>query len=199
MAALSRPDVELCDLGILPDDVSLLLSSFAEAGKNSDIIISSGGVSMGDADFTKLALGESGKVDFWRIAIKPGRPLAFGRIGDALFFGLPGNPVAVMVTFYFFVLPAIEKALGICDQPLVPIFKARTLDNLRKLPGRTEIQRAIISQNSDGEWQVRTTGRQGSGILSSMSRANAFIFLEHDSDFVKAGEWVKVKPFSAIF
>ena len=199
MSALSRPDVEIIDLGILPDNVDALLKSFNEAGERADVVISSGGVSVGEADFTKLALRQSGQVDFWRVAIKPGRPLAYGRIGAAAFFGLPGNPVAVMVTFYFFVLPAIEKMLGITDQPIVPVFKARASEDLRKLPGRTEVQRAIISRDENGEWQVRTTGRQGSGMLSSMSRANAFIILDHDRDRVSAGESVDVKPFSALF
>ncbi|PKL45959.1 MAG: molybdopterin molybdenumtransferase MoeA [Candidatus Riflebacteria bacterium HGW-Riflebacteria-2] len=199
MAALSRPDIEIIDLGILPDSVDALLKSFNEAGECADVIISSGGVSVGEADFTKMALRQSGQVDFWRVAIKPGRPLAYGRIGAAAFFGLPGNPVAVMVTFYFFVLPALEKMLGITDKPIIPTFKARSSEDLRKLPGRTEVQRAIISRDENGEWQVRTTGRQGSGMLSSMSRANAFIILDHDSDRVSAGEWVDVKPFSALF
>ncbi|KAF1083430.1 MAG: Molybdopterin molybdenumtransferase [Candidatus Rifleibacterium amylolyticum] len=199
MAALSRPDIEIIDLGILPDNVDSLLQSFNDAGKQADVIIASGGVSMGDADYTKMALHQSGLVDFWRVAIKPGRPLAYGRIGEAAFFGLPGNPVAVMVTFYFFVLPAIEKMLGISDQPIVPVFKARTTEDLRKLPGRTEVQRAIISRDEKGDWQVRTSGRQGSGMLSSMSRANAFIILDHDRERVKVGEWVDVKPFSALF
>jgi molybdopterin molybdotransferase len=176
MAALSRQDIEIIDLGILPDNVDSLLKSFNDAGSRADIIISSGGVSVGEADFTKLALHQSGQVDFWRVAIKPGRPLAYGRIGEAAFFGLPGNPVAVMVTFYFFVLPAIEKMLGITDQPIIPVFKARASEDLRKLPGRTEVQRAIISRDVSGEWQVKTAGRQGSGMLSTMSRANALSF-----------------------
>ncbi|OGK11141.1 MAG: molybdopterin molybdenumtransferase MoeA, partial [Candidatus Riflebacteria bacterium GWC2_50_8] len=188
MAALARPDVEIVDLGILPDDVDALLKSFNDAGRHADVIISSGGVSVGEADYTKMALQDSGKVDFWRVAIKPGRPFAFGRIGNAAFFGLPGNPVAVMVTFYFFVLPALEKMLQVTDKPIVPTFKARVTEDLRKLPGRTEVQRAIISRDEHGEWQVKTTGKQGSGILSSMSRANAFIVLDHEGGSISAGE-----------
>ncbi|PKL45492.1 MAG: molybdopterin molybdenumtransferase MoeA [Candidatus Riflebacteria bacterium HGW-Riflebacteria-1] len=199
MAALARPDVEVVDLGILPDDVDVLLKSFNDAGCHADVIISSGGVSVGEADYTKMALQNSGKVDFWRVAIKPGRPFAFGRIGNAAFFGLPGNPVAVLVTFYFFVLPALEKMLQVTDKPIMPTFKACATEDLRKLPGRTEVQRAIISRNEKGEWQVKTTGKQGSGILSSMSRANAFIILDHDSGSVSTGEQVTVMPFSAIF
>jgi molybdopterin molybdotransferase len=163
------------------------------------VIISSGGVSAGEADYTKTALQASGQVNFWKVALKPGRPLAFGRIGKAAFFGLPGNPVAVMVTFYQFVLPALEKMLGINNKPIVPIFLAKTSENLRKKPGRTEIYRGIIEQNGNGEWTVKTTGKQGSGILRSMSLANAFIILDHDSADIKAGEWVTVQPFSGLF
>ena len=199
IAALARPDIEVVDLGILPDDVDVLLKSFNDAGSYADVIISSGGVSVGDADFTKMALKDSGQVDFWKVAIKPGRPFAFGRVGRAAFFGLPGNPVAVMVTFYFFVLAALEKMLKIEDKPVAPTFKARTTEDLRKLPGRTEVQRAFISRDGNGEWQVRTAGRQGSGILRSMSLANAFIVLGHEDGRISAGEMVTVKPFSGMF
>jgi molybdopterin molybdotransferase len=199
LAALDRPDIEVINLGILEDDPDSLLSCFEEAGAYADVIISSGGVSTGEADYTKTALQASGQVEFWKVALKPGRPLAFGRIGKAAFFGLPGNPVAVMVTFYQFVLPALEKMLGINNKPIAPIFLARTIENLRKKPGRTEIYRGIIEQNENGEWTVKTTGKQGSGILRSMSLANAFIILDHDSAGIKAGEWVTVQPFSGLF
>jgi molybdopterin molybdotransferase len=199
LAALDRPDIEVINLGILADDPDSLLNSFEEAGAYADVIISSGGVSVGEADYTKTALQASGQVEFWKVALKPGRPLAFGRIGKAAFFGLPGNPVAVMVTFYQFVLPALEKMLGINNKPIAPIFLARTIENLRKKPGRTEIYRGIIEQNENGEWTVKTTGKQGSGILRSMSLANAFIILDHDSAGIKAGEWVTVQPFSGLF
>ncbi|MGJ0491909.1 molybdopterin molybdotransferase MoeA [Methylobacter sp.] len=199
LAALDRPDIEVINLGILEDDPDSLLNSFEEAGAYADVIISSGGVSAGEADYTKTALQASGQVEFWKVALKPGRPLAFGQIGKAAFFGLPGNPVAVMVTFYQFVLPALEKMLGISNKPIAPTFMARTTENLRKKPGRTEIYRGIIEQNENGEWTVKTTGKQGSGILRSMSLANAFIILGHDSVDVKAGEWVMVQPFSGMF
>jgi len=199
LAALDRPDIEVINLGILEDDPESLLKSFEAAGTYADMIISSGGVSAGEADYTKTALQSSGQVDFWKVALRPGRPLAFGRIGKAAFFGLPGNPVAVMVTFYQFVLPALEKMLGIDNKPIAPTFLAKTVENLRKKPGRTEIHRGIIEQNENGEWIVKTTGRQGSGILSSMSVANAFIILAHDSADIKAGEWVTVQPFSGLF
>lgn len=199
MAALDRPDIELINLGILEDDPEILLKTFNEAGQYADLILSSGGVSAGAADYTKAALQALGQVEFWKVAIKPGRPLAFGRIGKAAFFGLPGNPVAVLTTFYYFVLPALEKMLGIIDKPIVPAFKARTAEDLRKKPGRTEIQRGIVSLDEDGDWTVKSTGHQGSGILRSMSLANAFIILDHDSGTVSAGNWVTVQPFSALF
>ena len=199
IAALDRPDIEVINLGILEDNPTVLLDIFNEAGQYADLIVSSGGVSAGAADFTKTALQASGQVAFWKIAIKPGRPLAFGRIGNAAFFGLPGNPVAVLTTFYYFVLPALEKMLGISDKLIAPAFKARAMHDLRKKPGRTEIQRGIISLGGNDEWTVKTTGKQGSGILRSMSLANAFIILNHDSGPVRTGDWVTVQPFSALF
>lgn len=198
-AALDRPDIEIINLGILEDNPDALLKSFQHASQMADLIISSGGVSVGDADHTKTALKQSGEVNFWKIAIKPGRPLAFGKIEDSVFFGLPGNPVAVMVTFYQFVLPAIEKMLGIKDKPLNPVLRVQSTENIRKKPGRTEVVRGILEQDKNAQWTVKTTGKQGSGILRSMSLANAFIVLEHDRDSVKAGENVNVQPFSGLF
>ncbi|MGJ0485310.1 MAG: molybdopterin molybdotransferase MoeA [Methylomicrobium sp.] len=198
-AALDRPDIEVINLGILEDRPEALLNAFERAGQFADVIISTGGVSVGEADYTKTALADSGHIDFWKVAIKPGRPLAFGQIGKAVFFGLPGNPVAVMITFYLIVLPALEKMVGIKSKPIAPVFRARTLENLRKKPGRTEVPRGIVEQDQNGEWTVRSTGKQGSGILSSMSLANAFIILDHDRASVKAGEWVWVKPFAGMF
>ncbi|MEC4747137.1 gephyrin-like molybdotransferase Glp [Methylomicrobium sp. Wu6] len=199
LAALDRPDIEAINLGIVEDRPEALLNAFEQAGSFADVIVSTGGVSVGEADYTKTALQTSGNIGFWKVAIKPGRPLAFGRIGSAVFFGLPGNPVAVMVAFYILVLPALEKMLGVTHKPIAPVFQVRTLENLRKKPDRTEVQRGIIEQNHMGEWTVRTTGLQGSGMLSSMSLANAFIILEHDRDRVLAGEWVWVRPFAGMF
>ncbi len=199
LAALDRPDIEVIHLGILEDDPAKLLNSFENASRFADMIISSGGVSVGEADYTKTALQASGLVNFWKVAIKPGRPLAFGHIGKAAFFGLPGNPVAVMVTFYQFVLPALEKMLGTHNKAIAPVFLAKATETLRKKPGRTEIQRGIIEQDDSGNWTVKTTGKQGSGILRSMSLANAFIILGHDSETVKAGEWVSVQAFAGLF
>jgi len=198
-AALDRPHIDVINLGILEDNPASLLDSFHEASNYADVIISTGGVSVGEADYTKTALQASGQIEFWKVAIKPGRPLAFGNINNAAFFGLPGNPVAVMVTFYQFVLPALEKMSGINNKPIAPVFLARVSQDLRKKPGRTEILRGIIEQDDRGDWLVKSTGQQGSGILSSMSLANAFIILDHDSSSVKAGEWVKVQPFAGLF
>jgi molybdopterin molybdotransferase len=197
-AAMDRPDIEIINLGILEDNPDTLLQQFNEAGEYADMIISSGGVSVGDADHTKTALQTSGRIDFWKLAIKPGRPMAFGHLGKSVFFGLPGNPVAVMVTFYQFVLPALDKMLGMTDKPIAPTFAVKSTENIRKKPGRTEIVRAVLQQVSSGEWSVKTTGKQGSGILRSMSLANSFIILEHDRTNIKSGDLVTVQPFAGL-
>ncbi len=198
-AALQSPAIEIINLGIIKDDPKQLHDCLQQASQFADVIISSGGVSVGEADHTKTALQSSGQINFWKLAIKPGRPMAFGRLGDCLFFGLPGNPVAVMVTYYLFVKPALEQKMGIQPTPIQPTIQAQTLENIRKKPGRTEIVRAVLSQNEQGEWQVKTTGKQGSGILRSMSLANCFIVLEHERGSVKAGEKVVTLPFSGLF
>lgn len=198
-AMLDRPDIEIINLGILDDNPDALLKQFNLASEYADLIISSGGVSVGDADHTKTALKQSGQIDFWKIAIKPGRPLAFGHIADSVFFGLPGNPVAVMVTFYQFVLPALEKMLGIDNKTINPWLQVKSTENIRKKTGRTEVVRGILQQAGDGSLSIKTTGKQGSGILSSMSLANAFIILEHDRPSVKEGEFVTVQPFVGLF
>ncbi|WP_031433395.1 molybdopterin molybdotransferase MoeA [Methylomarinum vadi] len=197
-AALTRADIEISDLGILADDPAILMREFNAASQYADLIISSGGVSVGDADYTKTVLQSSGRIDFWKVAIKPGRPLAFGSLNDCIFFGLPGNPVAVLVSFYLFVLPAIEKMLGIGEKPLAPSFSAISGEHLRKKPGRTEVVRGIIERNPNGEWQVKTTGKQSSADLRSMSRANAFIILEHDRSDIEAGERITVLPLAGL-
>ncbi len=197
LAALDRNDIELIDLGIIADNKTELLTRFTEAAKHADIIISSGGVSVGSADFTKDALSAQGNINFWKVAIKPARPIAFGTLNQCLFFGLPGNPVAVLVSFYQFVLPAITKILGITDKPIAPILKARCLTPIHKKSGRTEIQRGIVTQDESGELQVHPT-KQGSGILSAMSAANAFIILPHDSKDINQHEWVDVQLFSGL-
>ena len=196
-AALTRLGTEIIDYGIVPDDKIKLLETFNQATASCDALITTGGVSVGTADYTKEVLKDLGQMMFSKVAIKPGRPMVFGSINGSSFFGLPGNPVAVMVTYYQFVLPALLKIMGITETLLMMTLKARCTEAIRKKPGRTEFQRAIVSQ-SENEWLVRTAGKQGSGILKSMSLANAFIILPHDDGPVKPGEEVLVQPFSGL-
>jgi len=190
---LSRLNCETLDMGVVPDVPELLEAAFATAAANADVVITSGGVSVGEADFVKALLDRLGEVLFWKIAMKPGRPLAYGRIGGAQFFGLPGNPVSVMVTFYQFVRDALLVLQGHTDVAPQPMFKVRLAASIRKAPGRTEFQRGILTLADDGSWSVRTTGDQGSGILSSMSQANCFIVLGTDVGNVAAGADVHVQ------
>lgn len=194
---LTRLGVELIDMGVVRDrreDVQRLLS---EAADSADAVITSGGVSVGEADLVKDTLRTLGEVNFWKIAMKPGRPLAFGRINKAVFFGLPGNPVSVMVTFYQFVQPALRQMMGQTEiQPIV--FKVPCGNRLKKRPGRMEFQRGILERQADGDLIVRSTGQQGSGILSSMSHANCFIVLPEDWGRVEAGTLVDVQPFEGL-
>ena len=192
---LARLGVELIDMGVVRDDPAALEEAFLGASKH-DVVITTGGVSVGEADFVKQLMGKLGEVLFWKIAMRPGRPMAFGRIGDAFLFGLPGNPVAVMVTFYQFVRPALLYMQGREDAEL-PLLQVPSAQNLRKVPGRTEYQRGVIFREGNS-WKVRTTGQQGSGVLRSMSEANCFIVLEHERGSVKAGEPVSVQLFEGL-
>jgi molybdopterin molybdotransferase len=194
---LRRLNMDFIDLGVIPDDPAALRFAFEEATRQAEVVITSGGVSVGEADYIKPVLEEMGEINFWKIAMKPGRPLTFGKLGDSLFFGLPGNPVAVMVSFYQFVQPALHYlASGRQDPPLC--FNARCTESLRKRPGRTEFLRGILTPDTGGDWQVCVAGRQGSGILSSMSRANCFIVLEADKSDVQTGDQVLVQPFAGL-
>ena len=195
---LARLGFELIDMGVVRDDPAALERAFKEAAASADAIVSSGGVSVGEADFTRELLGRLGEVLFWKIAMRPGRPMAFGRIGGAWFFGLPGNPVAVMVTFYGFVRDALLALAGRTDDCALPLLRAPCRTALRKKPGRTEFQRGILERGTDGAWTVRITGSQGSGVLRSMSEANCFIVLEHDRGDVKAGDPVSVQVFDGL-
>jgi len=192
---LARLGVELVDMGVVRDDPAALEKAFLLASKQ-DVIITTGGVSVGEADFVKQLMAKLGEVLFWKIAMRPGRPMAFGRIGNAFLFGLPGNPVAVMVTFYQFVRDALIHLSGRNDDAL-PLLKAVAAENLRKVPGRTEYQRGILFRDQD-HWKVRTTGQQGSGVLRSMSEANCFIVIEHERAAVRAGELVSVQLFEGL-
>ena len=193
---LGRLGVEIIDLGIVPDRRDAVLEAFREASVRADVVLSSGGVSTGEADYIKEVLAELGRVGFWRIAIRPGRPLAFGFLGESVFFGLPGNPVAVMVTFYQFVEPAIRAASGEADARPRPAVEARCTTRLRKKPGRVEYYRAILERDASGAPVVRSTGKSGSGLLHTMSDANCFIVLPEDGVTVEPGSVVAVQPFS---
>jgi molybdopterin molybdotransferase len=195
---LTRMDCEVLDMGVVRDDPKLLEKAFRDAASAADVVITSGGVSVGEADFVKVLLDKLGEVVFWKIAMKPGRPLAYGKIGSAHFFGLPGNPVSVMVTFYQFVRDALLVLSGRDPVPALPTFKVPCTSSLKKAPGRTEFQRGILSQDSTGAWSVRVTGEQGSGILRSMSEANCFIILPTEQRNVTPGTLVDVQVLEGI-
>ncbi len=216
---LQRLGVDVLDLGVVRDEPAALEAAFRSAARDADAVITSGGVSVGEADHTKQVMKKVGDVLFWRIAMRPGRPMAIGRVnadpGDAaagtetrsgraasgghqaILFGLPGNPVAVMVTFYAFVRDALLAMSGAAPQPL-PMLRAASTIALRKKPGRTEYQRGIVTRSPGGDWQVEITGAQGSGILRSMSQANGLVVLHHAQGDVAAGESVDVLPFEGL-
>ncbi len=191
LGMLERLGVEIEDLGVVRDDPKALEAALHKAAQ-ADAIITTGGVSVGEADFIRELMAKLGEVLFWKIAMRPGRPMAFGRIGNAYLFGLPGNPVAVMVTFYQFVRDALLHLSGRRDDYAIPLLAATAAENLRKVPGRTEYQRGVLFRDG-ATWKVRTTGQQGAGVLRSMAQANCFIVLEHERGAVKAGEPVQVQ------
>ena len=193
MGMLEKLGCEILDFGILEDNEQLMIEALENASVQADVVMTSGGVSVGDADYIKLALDKLGQIDFWRINMRPGRPLAFGQINDKPFFGLPGNPVAVMVSFINFVEPALRKMQG--EQGWKPLkVSAIATENLRSRQGRTEFSRGIYELDETGRLTVRTTGKQGSGILRSMSEANCLIEISPAVDTVKAGESVTIIP-----
>ena len=194
---LDRLGCEVIELGVVRDEPAALEAAFRTAAAQADVILSSGGVSVGEADFTKGMMAKLGDVAFWRIAMRPGRPFAVGRIGNTVRFGMPGNPVAVMVTFLTLVRPALLQMMGAKPQPL-PLLQAHSEQPLRKQAGRTEYQRGIVSTAPDGRLQVRTTGNQGSGVLSSMVQANGLIVLHHAQGHVAAGDLVDVMMFGGV-
>ena len=203
---LNRLNLDIIDCGIVRDDPASLKEAFCQAAKEADVLLSSGGVSVGEADFTKQIMQELGDVGFWKIAMRPGRPMAFGMLKPVpgksparktLFFGLPGNPVAVMVTFYQFVRAALLQLNG-ANQTEPVLTQAISELPIRKKPGRTEFQRAILGRSPDGRPTVRLTGSQGAGILRSMSEANCFVILQHDQGNITAGEWVDVALFDGL-
>jgi molybdopterin molybdotransferase len=219
---IQRLGCEVLDMGVVRDDPALLEAAFVRAALAADAIITSGGVSVGEADYTKAMMKKLGDVAFWKIAMRPGRPLAVGRItrsklvsspgagnvsghqahsepgmGNTVLFGLPGNPVAVMVTFLAFVRPALLKMMG-SNAGAPPLLKAHSSDAIRKKPGRTEYQRGIVSSAPDGSLRVKTTGNQGSGVLSSMVQANGLVVLHHDQGNVAPGDEVDVMMFDGV-
>ena len=196
-AALRRLDVELIDLGVVRDDPAALELAFATAAASADAVITSGGVSVGEADFVRELMSKLGEVKFWKIAIKPGRPMAFGRIGKAWLFGLPGNPVAVMVSFYQLVVDALQLLAGVEPLPGRPLLRAPCTAAIRKGKGRTEFIRGLLFDDG-GTWRVRPGEHQGSGVLRSMSEANCFIALPEEQGNVAAGDLVAVQPFEGL-
>ena len=190
---LTRMGCEVLDMGVIRDTPEAIEQAFAQASAAADVVITSGGVSVGEADFVKQILERLGEVLFWKIAMKPGRPMAYGKIGQAHFFGLPGNPVAVMVTFYQFVREALATLQGQTELKPQPTMKVVCTEPVKKAPGRTEFQRGILSRGENGEWTVRPTGDQGSGILSSMSQAHCFIVLPTETGRLEAGTIVDVQ------
>ncbi|MBI2747702.1 MAG: molybdopterin molybdotransferase MoeA [Burkholderiales bacterium] len=198
---LKRLGIEVLDYGVVGDSPEKLEATFRRAAAEADAIITSGGVSVGEADYTKAMMKKLGDVAFWRIAMRPGRPMAVGRLSaedrSSVLFGLPGNPVAVMVTFLAFVRPALLQMMG-CTAAPAPLLRARSLEALRKKPGRTEYQRGFVSAAPDGSLQVRTTGNQGSGVLSSMVQGNGLIVLHHGQGNVAVGDEVDVMMFDGV-
>lgn len=193
---LEKLGCDVIDLGVIPDDPSVLRGIFEKADALADLVISSGGVSVGEADYTKQILDEIGKINFWKLAIKPGKPFAFGKLDNAWFCGLPGNPVSTTVTFYELVQPLIARLSGFSQwQPPMRI-KAIAATPLKKSAGRLDFQRGIAQVNEQGQLEVKTTGDQGSHIFSSFSLANCFIVLERERGAVKAGEIVDIEFFN---
>ena len=190
---LSHLGVDIIDLGAIADDPDLLEKTLLAASQQADAVITSGGVSVGEADHMKTLLSKHGQVLFWKINMKPGRPLAYGKIGQAHYFGLPGNPVAVMVTFYQFVRVALLTLMGQSQIPPLPTFNVVCTEPIKKQSGRTEFQRGILYTDQDGSWKVKPTGNQGSAILSSMSKANCFIVLDEAVGSLDAGATVAVQ------
>jgi len=197
IAMLTKLNITVINFGIIGDDEQAILDAFKQADQQADVVISSGGVSVGDADYTKLVLEQLGEIDFWKIAMKPGKPFAFGKLPNSYFFGLPGNPVSALVTAHQLAVPALLK-LQNAQPKNKPLLKVKTSTQLNKRAGRMDFQRAILSTNDLGEMIVTSTGSQGSGILTSMSTANCYIVLPSSQGKVAANEIVDVQPFDEV-
>lgn len=194
-AMLTRLGLEVIDMGVVPDDRDAIRDAFRTGAASADVLITSGGVSVGEADFVKEILQALGQVNFWKLAMKPGKPLAFGHLGETVFFGLPGNPVSVMATFYQVVQPSLKRLAGEHAAERLRL-RVPCAENLKKAPGRLDFQRGILGRDEAGQLVVRGAGLQGSHVLSGMSRANCFIVLPADSGSVAAGDLVEVEPFA---
>lgn len=192
--ALTQLGVDVIDMGVVRDDPEVMEQAFREAAAQADVILTTGGVSVGEADYVKTMMARLGQVDFWKLEIKPGRPMAFGHLGTTWIFGLPGNPVAVMVTFYQIVIDALHKLMGVSPLPIRPTFSVPCASAVRKNPGRREYLRGELRQEA-GVWTVRVAGNQGSGVLRSMADANCFIVLPEARGNVAEGDLVEVQPF----
>ena len=192
---LQKMGVECIDMGVVADIKEEIEQTLIEAANIADLVITSGGASVGEADFIKTILDEIGQVGFWKIAMKPGKPLAFGHINNTIFFGLPGNPVSAMATFYQFVQPSLNRLEGETSTDVIRL-QAKCISKLKKRPGRKDFQRGIMSTDENGQLIVDTTGIQGSHMLSSMAKANCFIVLERDAGDIEVGEMVEIQPFN---
>ena len=195
---LNKLGCEVIDLGVIADDQAALRTAFTEADRQADVVISTGGVSVGEADFTRAMLEELGAITFWKLAIKPGKPFAFGRLANSWFCGLPGNPVSAAVTFYQLVQPLLATLTGQTTRIMPLRQRARATQRLKKSPGRLDFQRAILSRGDDGVLEVRSTGAQGSHVFSSFALANCFVVLERDRGDVEPGEWVEIEAFNSL-
>ncbi|QDD11315.1 gephyrin-like molybdotransferase Glp [Candidatus Methylopumilus planktonicus] len=196
---LKRLDVDMLDFGVIPDDKKAIEETLLKASNIADIVVTTGGVSVGEADFMKDILKKIGEILFWKISMKPGKPLAYGKIGQCHYFGLPGNPVSTMVTFYQFVREAILSLSGQTPIPKIPLIKAKLLGPIKKIPGRTEFQRGVFEQDDQGTFKVNPLKDQGSGILRSMSEANCFILLHEDLAHLEKDMWVDIQLFDSLF
>jgi molybdopterin molybdotransferase len=195
---VTRLGLEVLDLGVVRDTREATQRAFDEAAAKADAIVTSGGVSVGEADYVVETLEKYGQVGFWKVAMKPGKPIAFGRVGKALFFGLPGNPVSVMATFYQLVQPALRKLTGSAEADMPILLKAICQSKLKKKSGRLEFQRGIMERAADGSYLVRSASHQGAGVLRSMTEANCFIVLPLEQETVHPGAEVEVQPFAGL-
>jgi len=197
-AMLHKLNVEILDYGVIPDDKQQLTETFIKADNDADVVITSGGVSVGEADYIKPILEQLGQINFWKLAMKPGKPFAFGQLKNSYFFGLPGNPVSALVTFHQLALPAIRQLAGEPSTPAMTL-TATSGSKFKKHPGRTDFQRAIYRVDDSGQLVVNSTGNQSSGVLSSVSKANCYLILEQDRGNVEPGEKVTIQPFDHFF